>query len=54
MIAKETEMLHWECPDCKGNQELILVKGMDLDPILRCGDCGHESPPLTYTLEDDD
>ena len=54
MIAVETELLHWNCPDCEGRQELILVKGMELDPILKCGDCGHESPPLEYEICDED
>ena len=49
MIAKETELLHWDCPDCYGSQELILVKGMELPEILECLDCGHKSPPLKYT-----
>ena len=48
MIATDTEILYWDCPDCNGNQEIILIKGMELPERLECLDCGHTSPSLKY------
>lgn len=53
MIAIDTELLYWTCPDCASEQEIITIKGIELDPILECIDCGHESPPLKYELDEE-
>ncbi len=53
MIAEDTELCHWTCPDCGGSQEIILVKGMEIPENLECGDCGHCSPPLKYENVDE-
>lgn len=43
MFPTETELAYWTCPDCTGEQEILLVKNMELPPGLECDDCGHKS-----------
>ena len=43
MFPTETALAYWTCPDCKGEQEIILVTNMELPPGLECSDCGHKS-----------
>jgi predicted RNA-binding Zn-ribbon protein involved in translation (DUF1610 family) len=52
VIAPEAGLSYWTCPECDGEQEIILVKGMELPPTLNCSDCGHESPSLSYEVEE--
>jgi len=48
MKARDTQILKWVCPGCKGEQVEILVSGMDLPPILECTDCGHMSDEIEW------
>jgi len=48
MKARDTQIVKWVCPDCEGEQEEILVAGLDLPPILECPDCGHLSDEIEW------
>ena len=48
MYPTETQLVAWECPDCTGKQEEILIANMELPEVLICSDCGHQSDPLTW------
>jgi len=52
MYPTETELAYWTCPDCHGEQEIILVSNMELPPGLECDDCGHKSDGImTWEVE---
>ena len=52
MFPTETTIAYWTCPDCKGEQEIILVTNLELPPGLICEDCGHQSGQMNWEVEE--
>ncbi len=53
MKPRDTELLYWECLNCRSEQEIILIKTMDMPSGLICIDCGHKSGPVIWRFEDE-
>lgn len=49
MLAEESEMCTWVCPDCGVKNEEFILEGEQLPPDeLDCDFCGHESGPIDW------
>ena len=52
MFPDNTELAYWTCPNCKGEQEIILVTNLELPHQLECDDCGHKRGRMDWANEE--
>jgi len=50
IMADETGLSTWHCPDCGAANLLFLVQGEALPETLECAFCDHASDPINWIV----
>ncbi len=48
MLAHQTGLVDWDCPECGIPNSIFLVEGESLPDELDCSFCEHESGKITW------